>query len=104
MNNDSPDPALERAFILKSMYMGKNLDKRLLEHIFRILPAGREAVADAEHFGTVLVVQFPLRSSIIFKAACNNGLLRHEGGLITLNIDKFFLPTLHLIPRILRIK
>lgn len=66
MNYDSPDPALERAFILKSMYVGKNLDKRLLEHVFRIFPTGRKAVADAEHFGTVLVVQFPLRRSIIF--------------------------------------
>jgi hypothetical protein len=48
------------------MYVGKNLDKRLLEHVFRIFPTGRKAVADAEHFGTVLVVQFPLRRSIIF--------------------------------------
>ena len=82
MNYDSPDPALERALILKSMYVGKNFNERLLEHIFRILPIGRETVTDAEHLRAILVVQFPLRCCIIFKTSGNNGLLGHEGLLI----------------------
>ena len=47
MYYDSPDPALKRAFILKSMYVGKNFDERLLEHILRILPVGGETVTNA---------------------------------------------------------
>ena len=82
MNNDSPDPALERALILKRMYVGKNFDERLLEHILRILPVGGETVTNAEHLRAILVIQFPLRCCIIFKTSGNKGLLRHEGLLI----------------------
>jgi len=63
--NDSPDPALERAFILKGMYVGKHFDERLLEHIFGIFSSRRKPIANTEHFGTELVVQFPLCSSIV---------------------------------------
>jgi hypothetical protein len=65
MYYDSPDPALKRAFILKSMYVGKNFDERLLEHIFGIFSGRRKPIANTEHFGTVLVVQFPLCGSIV---------------------------------------
>lgn len=82
MNDNPPDPALERALVLKSMYVGKNFDERLLEHVFRILPVGGEAVTNAEHLRAILVVQFPLRCCIVFKTSGNNGLLRHEGQLI----------------------
>lgn len=82
MHDDSPDPALERAFVLKSVYVSKNLDERLLKHVLRILPIRRKPVTDTEHFGTELVVQFPLCRSIIFKTTGDEGLLRHEGRLI----------------------
>jgi hypothetical protein len=47
------------------MYVGKNFDERLLEHIFGIFSGGRKPITYTEHFGTVLVVQFPLCGSIV---------------------------------------
>jgi hypothetical protein len=69
MHDDPPDPAFKSALALKCVYLGKNFDKSLLQHVLGILPIVGKPIAYSQHFRAVPVVQLPLGSSLVLETA-----------------------------------